>query len=207
MIFFYLLPLFAVAQTPPEFSPSCTKSLDVTYLSDQHVRPGQSLRQIDVINQPVLRPTHLQPDSNYILFLIDPDVVHDHNATTILHWYQPNCHVSQSTGDFVIPTYEGAHYVGSQPPQGEKHRYIFLLFEQPPKYLFPECFRSVFPITVDARSGFDIKYFMEITGLGSPVAANWFSVERAGGASTTRIITTTSLSRAPCKATQEVGHL
>lgn len=165
------------------------------------------MQTTDVIKQPVLKPTHLQPDTNYIVFLIDPDVVHNYNATTILHWYQPNCHVSQSTGDFVIPTNDGAQYVGSQPPQGEKHRYVFLLFEQPLKYIFPQCFENVFPVSVAARSGFDITYFMEIAGLGSPVAGNWFSVDRPGEASTTRIITTTSLSRAPCKATQEVGHL
>lgn len=165
------------------------------------------MQTTDVVTQPVLRPTHLQPDTNYIVFLIDPDVVHDYNATTILHWYQPNCHVSQATGDFVVPTEDGAQYVGSQPPPGEKHRYIFLLFEQPLKYVFPQCFQTIFPVSVASRSGFDITYFMEITGLGSPVAANWFSVERAGEASTTRVITTTSLSHAPCKATQVVRHL
>ncbi|KAF5851650.1 hypothetical protein GGP41_004405, partial [Bipolaris sorokiniana] len=115
-IFFYLLPIFSVAQIPPGFSPSCTKSLDVTYSNNQHVRLGESLHQI------VLRHTLLQPDSNHIVFLIDPDVVHNYNATTILHWYQPNCHVSKATGDFVIPTKDGAQYIGSQPLQGENHR-------------------------------------------------------------------------------------
>ncbi|KAF5851655.1 hypothetical protein GGP41_004406 [Bipolaris sorokiniana] len=63
------------------------------------------------------------------------------------------------------------------------------------------------PRNVTKLSGFEITYFTDIVGLGSLVAANWLSLERPGEASTTRVVTTTSLSHAPCKATQEVMHL
>jgi phosphatidylethanolamine-binding protein len=56
-------------------------------------------------------------------------------------------------------------------------------------------------VTVPTRAGFDIELFMRVAGLEDPVAANWFAVENGEEASTTRFVTTTSLSRAPCEAT------
>nr|ULT85517.1 maleidride PEBP type 1 [Wicklowia aquatica] len=197
----FLFQWLATAQTPPGFSPSCEKTLDVTYPDNLPVSPGRLLHRSDVIDPPTLKPTFLQPDLTYIIFLIDPDVIQSGNATTILHWYQPDYRISSSTGFFIPPTTKGAEYVGSQPPSGSKHRYVFLLFEQPPSYVFPQCFESIFPVMVPTRAGFDIELFMRVAGLDDPVAANWFAVENKEEASTTRVVTTTSLSRAPCGAT------
>lgn len=102
--------------------------------------------------------------------------------TVILHWYQPNL-VANCTPSLsftpLVPD-EGRHsfnvasYIGPQPPPGSHHRYVYLLFAQPPAYKFPECFSHIPPETMEARAGFDVREFMRAAALGPPIAVNYF---------------------------------
>ena len=117
--------------------------------------------------------------------MIDLDVVHNGTAGPVLHWYQPNLHtIDLYTRELVAPdtplttnsTANGIPYATPVPPPGETHRYVQLLFSQCPQFMLPRCYDSIYPPTVAARSGFDLKRFMELTGLGEPVAANYFTL-------------------------------
>ena len=130
--------------------------------------------------------------------MIDPDVIEDGKATTILHWYQADLLKDPSNGELFNLSDNGALYAGPTPPPGPSHRYILLLFVQPSRYVLPECFSHILPLTLPARRGFDMEQFMRVTGLGKPIAANFFSVVNSNPATSTRVATATSLSSADC---------
>ena len=73
--------------------------------------------------------------------------------------------------------------------------------------MFPECFRDALPDTVQARSGFDIRQFVEVAGLGSPVAMNFVWVGNGDVKSTESdtVVSRTSLVSAPCGIETRVG--
>ena len=96
-----------------------------------------------------------------------------------------------------------AEYIAPQPPPNTHHRYVYLAFEQHEQYTFPDCFAHIFPKTMDARAGFDLHQFVEVTGLQRPVAGNYFFVNNdhavTGTSSTpTTTPTTTWVRSAPC---------
>lgn len=127
---------------------------------------------------------------HYIMLSLDIDVVMPNTGTqtVVLHWYQPhlafNCtngNQDEDTSRRLIPdnninstTDYLAPYIAPQPPPNSHHRYVFLLFAQPPDYRFPKCFSHIPPKTPDARAGFDLRQFMHAAGLGPPVAVNYF---------------------------------
>ena len=133
------------------------------------------------------------------MFLIDLDAIEDGKATTILHWYQADFLKNPYNGELFNHSDNGASYVGPSPPPGPSHRYTFLLFVQPSGYVFPECFSDMLPLTLPARQGFDIEQFMQVAGLGKPIAANYFYAVNSVPATSTRVATATSLSSADCK--------
>jgi hypothetical protein len=104
---------------------------------------------------------------------------------------------------FIIPSegheddsHAATSYIAPRAPPNTHHRYVFLLFAQHSQYEFPECFAHVFPETVSARSGFDIRKFVQVTGLDPPIAINYFfgRHEPADGESTTVPLTATTTS-------------
>lgn len=131
--------------------------------------------------------------------MIDLDVIEDRKATTILHWYQADLLKNPESGELFNLSDNGAVYVGPTPPPGPSHRYMLLLFVQPFGYRMPECFSGMLPLTLPARQGFNIEQFMQVAGLGNPVAANYFSAVNPDPARSTRVTTATSLSSADCK--------
>ena len=144
------------------------------------------------------------------MFMIDLDVIEDGKATTILHWYQPDLLMNPNSGELFNLSDNGALYVGPTPPPGPSHRYMFLLFVQPSGYVIPECFLDILPLTLPARQGFNVEQFMRVTGLGKPIAANFFSAVNSDTATSTRVATATSLSSADCQMafpTSESVHL
>ena len=147
---------------------------------------------------PFISPRNLECGQKYIVFFIDIDVILGGDATTVLHWYQPNMRADCENHALVNETSDGAHYVGPHPPPGPRHRYVYYVFEQPESYAFPECFDYIFPGTVDARAGFDLGQFKEVAGLDTLVAANYLLVGNPERATTTLVATTTSLRSAPC---------
>ena len=133
--------------------------------------------------------------------MMDVEVVHSKTAYPLLHWYQPDLRVDTKTGEFVLhnSTDGGAHYVGPQPIPGPDHTYVVLLFRQPSDYQFPDCFDSIFPISVETRKGFDLHRFITVTGLGEPIAANYFTSRNSGQVTESPAHpTTTFLSHGPC---------
>lgn len=98
-----------------------------------------------------------------------------------------------------------AEYIAPQPPAGSHHRYVYLVFEQHEEYTFPWCFRHIFPKTMEARAGFNLRQFVEASGLKHPVAGNYFFVknDEAVTGTLTRTVstpspTTTWVRSAPC---------
>ena len=160
-------------------------------------------RSLDAfVARPELSAQHLHIQEKYLVFMIDPDVIDDGKATTFLHWYQADFSLKSPPygGELVNHTDNGAAYVGPAPPPGPSHRYILLLFVQPSDYVFPECFSDMLPLTLAARQGFDIELFVQVAGLGEPIAANYFFVGNEGPVTATRVATATSLSEAACEA-------
>ena len=145
-----------------------------------------------------------------MVFMIDLDVIEEGDATTILHWYQADLLTNPISGELFNLTGNGASYVGPTPPPGPGHRYVFLLFLQPPNYMFPECFSETLPLTLRARKGFNIEQFMQVAALAYPIAANHFTAVNGNRATSTRVATATSLSSADCPLavqTSESLHL
>lgn len=67
---------------------------------------------IDASSIPTLSMDGLSSLNTYIVFMIDVDVILDHKATTVLHWYQPNMVVNSPTRALVNKTDDGAVYIG-----------------------------------------------------------------------------------------------
>ncbi|GLA83862.1 hypothetical protein AtubIFM56815_008069 [Aspergillus tubingensis] len=165
---------------------------------------------------PILSTQHLPLHQTYTILFLDLDVLYNHTtATVILHWYQPDLIPYPNNTNILlpnpqVPTRKPAPYIAPQPPTNSHHRYLYLLYTQPPNYTFPGCFEHIFPPTAEARAGFDMKLFADAAGLGTPVAGNWFYVrnevdlptgsESEGGVATSTSMnmatTTTSMSTA-----------
>lgn len=128
--------------------------------------------------------------------MMDVEIIHSGVAYPLLHWYQPDMLADYTNGDeFVLNNFtnSGAPYVGPQPNPGPSHSYVILLFRQPPIYKFPQCFDTIFPISVETRGGFDLPAFIKIAGLGELLGANWFTSQTPESR-----VTSTSLSKASC---------
>ena len=200
------------------------RQLRVRYLRGQWINPGVELdirgivkktrhktnylRLPDTVTIPEIGTIGLECSKRYMVFFIDLDAIlrGTRIQSVILHWYQSNLSMectSPSTPSFIVPR-EGhedgsraaASYIAPRAPPNTHHRYVFLLFAQPSEYQFPECFAHVFPETVSARSGFDIRKFIQVTGLDPPIAMNYFvgRHEPADGESTTVPFTATTTS-------------
>ncbi|KAL4885182.1 phosphatidylethanolamine-binding protein [Aspergillus karnatakaensis] len=142
---------------------------------------------------------------------VDLDVYYEGISTVILHWYQADMvvrkhqhawlekgppkrtghgHVSNGNGHA-----SGAEYMYPRPPPNTHHRYVYLVFQQHDGYEFPGCFGHIFPKTFEARAGFDLRQFVAVSGLGYPVAGNYFvgkNDETVTGTSTSTSTDTTS---------------
>ena len=204
---------------PPLLFPPNPQILQIRYKFDNDSRwfkPGAKIPNKEAKVAPQVSSSGLDLDCSklYLIFLIDLDVILNNTiATTILHWYQPNLAVNCSEGDMkglltprkdTNPGLHVASYIAPRARGQVHHRYAFFLFEQPPKFFFPRCFAHIFPETVDARAGFDLIQFGNVTGLELLVGTNWF----CGGdlATTTPTVTgttlTTSMRVAPCEMTR-----
>jgi phosphatidylethanolamine-binding protein (PEBP) family uncharacterized protein len=98
----------------------------------------------------------------------------------ILHWIQPDLKSSglespttnnnktlSSASPFI------ANYIGPAPPPGSApHRYVFLLYEQPEKYVSPGGKGK--NVGMWPRVRYDLDAFEKEAGLGAVIAANYF---------------------------------
>ena len=163
---------------------------------------------------PEISSMNLGCNKKYITLFIDLDAIlpGTHIQSVILHWYQPNLMMDctkPTPPSTIVPGKDHGHkhdpvasYVAPRAPPNTHHRYVYLLFAQPPAYQFPECFAHVFPETVSARAGFDIRKFVQAAGLSPPIAMNYFigRHEPAEGEMTTmpHSVTTTSFRSVNC---------
>jgi phosphatidylethanolamine-binding protein len=135
--------------------------------------------------------------------MMDVEIIRSGVAYPLLHWYQPDLWVDTQTSEFVLRNFTdtGAPYVGPQPNPGPSHSYVVLLFRQPPDYRFPQCFNSIFPISIETRGGFDLHLFIKMAGLEEPFAANYFTSQDPDSR-----VTSTWLSQAPCATKTWTGN-
>ncbi|KAB8232021.1 MFS transporter [Aspergillus alliaceus] len=194
-ILFYLCALVAAQISP---LPPNTPTLCLRYPDTSWVRPGDTLLKSKTQTLPIISAHDLNPKSTYLLLFIDLDVLYEKNATTVLHWYQPDMvpvfkpntntksnlrhfdKVNQYSNGILANQSIGAEYIAPQPPPYSRHRYVYLLYNQRPNYSLPKCYSHIFPPTIEARGGFDTRQFVDVTGLGAPVAGNYFFVEYDG---------------------------
>lgn len=148
--------------------------------------------------------------------MIDLDVP-GANATaprqTLLHWFAPNV-TSTTDAKNTMSTFKastgGAPYLQPSPPVGDiPHRYVVLLFAQPRNFSVA-AFGSINPpANTTARMGFNVTTFIRLTGLGAPLAANFFTVQNVtvgGNATTTGTANATrSASSTPAQVTKNAG--
>ncbi|GFF55561.1 conserved hypothetical protein [Aspergillus lentulus] len=212
--------------------PPGTPTLQMRYPSTPWISPGSTIKQpgtsitilltdidwslcewkpTDALPIPCISTLNLNAARTYLLLFVDIDVVLESCSTTVLHWYQPHMTASATShcngngnGWLVNRTSPGAEYIAPQSPPYTRHRYVYLLYEQDPDYVFPECFGHIFPPTREGRGGFDIKQFVEIAGLRPPVAGNFFYVDNDAATTTTTVSgglvpTTTWFRSAPCR--------
>ncbi|PYH69137.1 putative citrate synthase [Aspergillus vadensis CBS 113365] len=162
--------------------PHYPQTLHLHYPNTPWIQPGDTLQILDTKPLPILSTQHLPLHQTYTILFLDLDVLYNHTtATVILHWYQPDLISYPNNSNILLPipqmpTRKPAAYIAPQPPTNSHHRYLYLLYTQPPNYTFPECFEHIFPPTAEARAGFDMKLFADAAGLGTPVAGNWFYV-------------------------------
>ncbi|RAL04653.1 putative citrate synthase [Aspergillus ibericus CBS 121593] len=211
MILLLLIIGIATARIDP-LLPTYQQILHLRYPLTPWVQPGDTLLMSDTHPLPTLSTLGLIPTETYLLLFLDLDVIYSHNSTVILHWYQPDLIFSNATPPTTdthtqtatpvpppplnnlnqepiltphpsSPPTHTASYIPPQPPPHSHHRYVYLLYQQPPTYIFPTCFDYIFPPTAHARAGFDVRQFTAVAGLGGPVAGNYFFVLFDGGSS------------------------
>ncbi|EHA26646.1 26 kDa secreted antigen [Aspergillus awamori] len=195
----------AAAATPSSFTPSVDADVGVVFTKDgSHLTltSGALINQNWTINIPTLYlEDTTSTDDEYVIIMIDPTINEDGVSTAALHWYQPYLAYSSGVLEISNKSAPNAEYVYPTPLEGPAHDYILLLYSQPEDYSLPDCLESLLPATDAARLGFNIDEFEEVTGLGTPVAANWFQVVNPTPATTTYAITSTLVSTYACEAT------
>ncbi|KAJ5676365.1 hypothetical protein N7536_012537 [Penicillium majusculum] len=190
------------------------QQLQIRYPGGQWMTPGMELDIRETSKIPEISSMNLECDKKYIILFIDLDAILPGTRiqSVILHWYQPNLMIDCTNPpppSTIVPGKDGgkkhrpaASYIAPRAPPNTHHRYVYLLFAQPPAYQFPYCFSHVFPETVSARAGFDIREFMQAAGLDPPIAMNYFigRHEPAEGETTTmpQSATTTSFRSVDC---------
>ncbi|KAI0272567.1 phosphatidylethanolamine-binding protein [Gloeopeniophorella convolvens] len=167
----------------PSFNP--TAFLDVTYTvasSQQRlsVTPGINLTVPEVVNEPQFFLTSHDPSvaqKTFVLAMVDPDAPTPQNRSLaeIRHVLVPSLRISGNSANkaqLVNSTPAISEYLSPGPPPGSgPHRYTLLLFVQPDGFLDAAAalVNSSTPIT-----NFNISSFASQTGLGAPIAGNFF---------------------------------
>ncbi|KAJ9609567.1 hypothetical protein H2200_005894 [Cladophialophora chaetospira] len=195
-----LLALAALinAQSAPDFPIQVDTTLRVDYQSSSiSIKAGELINRNDVLDEPtIVGPSDSSRTVDYMVFIIDEDVTPPNDPSSrvqFLHWFEPNLAGASEVlfADVDAQNFTSATpltYIPPSPPGGDKaHRYTVIMYNQPEGFSIPSAFTSVFQDKSDLsnRLNFDIKGFVDASGLGEPVAANWFEVQNttqpAGG--------------------------
>ena len=201
-----ILQYLATAQTPPGFAPAAQQGLDVTFndqgktvpISDgilvspkgKHDEATSSATTSLTITDTILPPAVLPLDNDFesfFLIMLDLDIaVNATFRTTFLHWmaqdlaYEPLSQNLSAESESII-----APYISPNPTPGTgKHRYLILLFAQPPQYQFPTAFDYLNrPTNQTLRAAFNVTSFTAAAGLGQPAGATYWLEESVNATS------------------------
>jgi phosphatidylethanolamine-binding protein (PEBP) family uncharacterized protein len=133
---------------------------------------------------PELYLEHPSSTENLLAISLDPDAPFPSFSFLgpILHWVQPDLTPTPSDSDSSITTLNSASpqimdYAPPGPPPGSSpHKYVFLLFKQPPgfdsKKYVPKGQQEM---GIKARIRTDVEKWVAEKGLGPVVAANYFT--------------------------------
>lgn len=144
----------------------------------------------------------------YLLLMIDPDWNKTTPPSVIVHTVVANLTtaVNSSSAANVL-----ASYIAPAPRSGT-HNYTLFLFNQSTNFSIPNRYES-FMLTDDDtpmnRLNLPLVGFLNQTGLGSPVAANYFRVTAASNDTSTssdRPGPSTSSGAAPSETSSGTGH-
>lgn len=125
--------------------------------------------------QPHLHDMGLSSSGPYLLLMVDPDYNKTTPPSVILHTVVANLTtaVNSSSDANVL-----ASYIAPTPTSGT-HNYTLFLFDQPSNFSIPSRYKSFMLTEKDTplnRINLPLVSFLDQTGLGSPVAANYFRV-------------------------------
>ncbi|KAH0547610.1 hypothetical protein GP486_008425, partial [Trichoglossum hirsutum] len=115
----------------------------------------------------------------YVVIMIDIDVNINGNNTNLIHWIQGNFTAAPGSTQLSSPSTIVAPYFAPNPPPGQTHRYVEMLFNEPQGFSIPAPFTAFFAnltASVFNRIGFELDKFIDQSKLGNPVAANYFRV-------------------------------
>jgi hypothetical protein len=117
------------------------------------------------------------PEStSYVVIMLDLSVQNNGTNTTLLHWILPGL---SGTSNLTSNKTEVAPYFPPGPPVGQTHTYGLFLYTETPNFAIPADYVPFFKnlsASVFNRVGFNLTKFVDETGLGVPVASDWFLV-------------------------------
>lgn len=123
--------------------------------------------------------------TKHMVVMVDPDFkpYDNQDKTTLLHWLQTDFNASQASGNYsrlIDPhtVYAHAPYLAPNPPSGQIHRYVVMLYEQPASFSTADVATALKRMKIlgsnSNRAGFNVATFQMLTGVSAPVAATSF---------------------------------
>jgi phosphatidylethanolamine-binding protein (PEBP) family uncharacterized protein len=187
----------------PSFNPSAL--MTVTFPGVGPISPGQNLSTQQTAGKPdvTITPANssVSTTGNFTLMMVDASTVGTNESNgQVLHWLAnsatlqndsspcPSLNVS-TDGGLVI-----TGYISPQPPVDTGlHRYVILLFPQPPSFSPPANLSSPF-VGIDLY--FHLTDYISSSNLGQPIAGMFFEVQAPTSAVVTSTLTS-SVSSSP----------
>jgi Phosphatidylethanolamine-binding protein len=126
---------------------------------------------------------------------------------TLLHWILAGLSAPNETTTLTTHQGEIAPYFPPGPPTGQTHTYGVFLYNEPVNFAIPADYILFFnnlTTSVFNRVGFNLTKFVAETGLGAPVAADWFLVTTPNTA-VSSTVAATSASSAAISATATIS--
>ncbi|KAL2065761.1 hypothetical protein VTL71DRAFT_3431 [Oculimacula yallundae] len=173
-----------LAQTPPNFNPNVTSTLQVKFGS-KYVTPGLSLTKAETAKVPTIGTSDADLNGTYIFFMIDLDVpgalvggpagTRVTNLHCLLTGFTSTSKATNSIYTLSTKDTSPKAYVGPGPPAETPpyaHKYVELLYAQPAGFKVPSTQTSA----ISKGIGFNLTSFVVDAKLGTPLLANWFTV-------------------------------
>jgi len=162
--------------------------LKINFGANEIKEPGEKLSREVAASEPTVA-YNSSGNGKHLLVNIDLDAPFSSFSVLapVLHWLVTDLTVSASkegaNGFSTLTAPEGsvpmAHWAGPGPPPGSApHRYVFLLYEQPEGFSAKE-FVPEGGMKLPGRMRFRFEEFEKKTGLGKPIAGNWFVASRS----------------------------